>query len=76
MLEEIKVTIKPDYNVCCDCIDFQVLSNTRKDCKKCNKLRRGLLHDFFREKGRTYCIVSYENGVFDNVSMWQVRKES
>ena len=72
---EIKIIIKPGYDTCCDCIDLQVLSNTRHDCIKCKKLRRGFLHDFYREKGRTYCVISYENGAFDNVPLWQIRKD-
>ena len=67
------ITIKPEYNDCCSCIDVQILSKNNKNCDNCDDLKNGVLYNFYREKGKTYGIVSYESGTFDEVELWRIK---
>ena len=69
---QIEVFVKPEYNDCCGCIDSQIWQNTRKDCRKCEQLKHGILHGFVREKKKTYGVVSYDNGFFDVVELGMI----
>ncbi len=69
----MEVILKPDYNECCGCIDSQILSNKRKECKECKKLKNAILHSFVFEKNKAYGIISYENGSFDTVELWRLK---
>ena len=72
---QLETLVKPGYDECCGCIDSQVLHKVRKDCKRCKKLKHATLHGFVRDKGKTYGIVSYDNGSFDAVELWMLIKK-
>lgn len=71
-MEHLKTKIKPEYDICCGCIDAQVLGKIRKDCKECKKLRDATLYGFVREKRKTYGVIGYGNGAMDAVELWRI----
>ena len=71
-MTQLDVFVKPGYDTCCECIDNQVSYKSNMDCNKCKKLKQATLYEFVREKGKTYGVVKYDNGIFGTIELWMI----